>query len=166
MTSDALQSAEPLAGYSEEEQPFEGYAVLMATFTSAMAANLLLAHRRGRLPSRIDAGDIAGMAFATHKIARVLTKDAVTSVVRAPFVRLEEKPGTNSVEEHPRGRGLQRSLGELLSCPECTGQWVVGGLLAGTLHAPRATRAITSMYSALAVADLLQYVYAGLKRRA
>ncbi len=118
---DALQATEPLAGYSDDEQPFEGYAVLTAIFTSALAATLLLAHRRGRLPTRLDPGDVAGMAFATHKVARLLTKDAVTSFVRAPFVRLEEKRGTNSLEERPRGRGLQRSLGELLSCPECTG---------------------------------------------
>jgi hypothetical protein len=33
------------------------------------------------------------------------------------------------------------------------------------LHAPRMTRAVTTMYSALAVADLLQFVYVGLKQR-
>jgi hypothetical protein len=118
------------------------------------------------LPERFHTIDLLGVALATHKIARLVTKDAVTSFLRAPFVRLEEKEGTNSLEETPRGQGLQRSLGELLSCPECTGQWVAGGLLAGMLHAPRATRAVTSLYSALAVADLLQYVYTGLKNRA
>jgi len=106
------------------------------------------------------------MGVATHKIARVLVKDSVTSFLRAPFVRLEEKSGTNSLEESPRGEGLRRSIGELVSCPECTGQWVAGGLLAGMLHAPRTTRAITSLYTALALADLLQFVYVGLKERA
>ena len=164
--SGALRAPDELDGYSDEEQPFEAYAVLTATFMSALAATLVLGHRRGRLPARLHPGDIVGMAFATHKLARLLTKDAVTSFVRAPFVRLEGKPGTNSLEEQPRGSGLQRTVGELLSCPECTGQWVVGGLLAGMLHAPRATRAVISMYSALAGADLLQYLYTGLKRRA
>ena len=73
--------------------------------------------------------------------------------------------GTNSLEETPRGSGLRRSIGELVSCPECTGQWVAGGLLAGMLHAPKATRAVTSLYTALALADLLQLVYTGLKDR-
>lgn len=157
---------EAFAGYSDDEQPLEEYAALTGVFGATMAITLLAAARRDRLPERFRPGDIAGMALATHKIARLLTKDAVTSFVRAPFVRLEEKSGTNTLDEKPRGRGLRRSLGELLSCPECTGQWVAGALLAGMLHAPRPTRAVTALYSALTFADLMQFVYAGIKRRA
>jgi hypothetical protein len=90
----------------------------------------------------------------------------VTSFLRAPFVHLEEKSGTNSLEEALRGQGLRRSLGDLLSCPECAGRWVAGGFAAGMLHAPRTTRAVASLYAALAVADLLQFAYVGLKSRA
>jgi Protein of unknown function (DUF1360) len=164
--TETLQSADPFAGYSDEEQPLEGYALLTAVFGTAMAVTLFTADRRGRIPERFRLGDVAAMGLATHKISRLLTRDAVTSFVRAPFVHLEEKSGTNSLDERPRGHGLRRSMGELLSCPECTGQWVAGGLLGGLLHAPRQTRAITALYSALTVADLLQYVYTGLKRRA
>ena len=152
--------------YSDDQQPFAGYATLSAVFNGALAAALVGAHRRGRLAERLTADDVVRMGFATHKLARVLTKDSVTSFARAPFVRLEEKSGTNTLEETPRGTGLRRSIGELVSCPECTGQWVAGGLLAGMLHAPRATRAVTSLYTALALADLLQFVYTGLKDRA
>ena len=106
------------------------------------------------------------MAFATHKLSRLITKDAVTSFVRAPFVRLEAKEGTGSLKETARGTGLQHAVGELVSCPECMDQWVAGGLLIGTLHAPRATHAVTSLYTSLAVADVMQYVFSGLKRRA
>ncbi len=160
-----LESHPAFEGYSERPQPLTSYATLTATFGVGLGAALATAARRGRL-NDLGVGDVIGMGLATHKIARLATKDSVTSFVRAPFVHLEEKTGSNSVKEKPRGRGLQRSLGELLSCPECTGQWVAGGLLAGMLHAPRTTRAITSMYSALTCADLLQYVYTGLKRRA
>jgi len=163
--SATLQSHEPFAGYSEHPQPLASYATLTATFGIGLAAALVGAAKRDRL-NDLGVGDVIGMGLATHKLARLVTKDSVTSFVRAPFVHLEEKSGSVSLDERPRGRGLQRSIGELLSCPECTGQWVAGGLLAGMLHAPRTTRAITSMYSALTCADLLQYVYAGLKRRA
>lgn len=164
----ATQTQRRLApsGYADGEQPLHAYAALTLVFGGGMTAALAAAARRGRLPERVPVTDVAAMALATHKIARLLTKDSVTSWLRAPFVRLEEKSGTNSLEESPRGRGLQRSLGELLACPECTGQWVAGGLLAGMLHAPRTTRAVTSLYSALAVGDLLQFVYTGLKNRA
>ena len=165
-TQGRLQSFPPFAGYSDDEQPLEGYVTLAAIFGGAMAVALAAAARRGRLPDRLRADEIAAMALTTHKLARLLTKDAVTSFLRAPFVRLENKSGTNSLEEKPRGSGLQHAIGELVSCPECTGQWVAGGLLAGMLHAPRLTRSITSLYSALAAADLLQFVYAGVKARA
>jgi hypothetical protein len=161
----SLQSHEPFAGYSEQPQPLASYATLTAAFGVGLAASLVGAARRGRLGG-LSVKDIVTMGVATHKISRLATKGSVTSFVRAPFVHLEEKRGAGSLDESPRGDGLQRSVGELVSCPECTDQWVAGGLLAGMLHAPRTTRAITSMYSALTLADLLQYVYAGLKRRA
>jgi hypothetical protein len=164
--SGVLQGHALFSGYSEEEQPLDAYATLTAVFNAGLVTALVAAARRGRLPGRFRVGDVAAMALTTHKLSRVITKDSVTSFLRAPFVHLEEKSGSNSLEEEPRGHGLQHSIGELVSCPECTGQWVAGGLLVGMLHAPRATRAITAMYSALAVADVLQFVYAGLKSRA
>ncbi|MGH2862048.1 MAG: DUF1360 domain-containing protein [Solirubrobacteraceae bacterium] len=78
----------------------------------------------------------------------------------------EEKSGSNSIRKHPRGSGLWRSVGELLSCPECTGQWVASGLIVGLVHAPRVTRLIAALYASLAIGDMLQFVYVGLKARA
>lgn len=161
-----LQSHEPFSRYSDEEQPLGAYLTLAAAFNVALATTLIAAHRRNRLPKALRFTDLAGVAFATHKIARLLTRDSATSFLRAPFVRLEGKDGSNSLVEQPRGQGMQRSLGELLTCPECTGQWVVGALTAGMLHAPRLTRSVTGMFTALAVADLLQFVYSGMKSRA
>jgi hypothetical protein len=43
---------------------------------------------------------------------------------------------------------------------------VASGLVVGLLHAPRVTRAVTGLYSALALADLMQFAYVGLKSRA
>jgi hypothetical protein len=164
--SRSFQSLGPFARYSEQQQPFGSYAALAAIFNTGMVTAFVAAKRRGRIPERFGFADIVTMGFATHKIARLITSDSVTSFIRAPFVHLDEKRGTNTVKESPRGHGLQRSIGELVSCPECTGQWVAGALMAGMLHAPRVTRSITSMYTALALGDLLQFVYSGLKRRA
>ena len=162
----SLEDHRPFAGYSDEHQPITGYLALAVVFNAGLATALVTAARRGRLPERFDAGDVAVMAVATHKIARLITKDSATSFIRAPFVRLKEKQGSNSLEEEPRGRGLRYSLGELLTCPECAGQWVAAGLTASMLHAPRPTRTISAMFTALAAADLLQYVYTGVKNRA
>jgi hypothetical protein len=161
-----LQAHEPFAGYSREEQPLGSYVALAIFFNAAFGTALVAAAWRDRLPERHRLDDVLAVALATHKLARLVTKDSATSFIRAPFVRLDDKSGSNSLAEHPRGRGLRRSIGELLSCPECTGQWIAGGLTAGMLHAPRATRAVTSTFSALAVADLLQFAYAAMKSRA
>lgn len=161
-----LGSAPPFSGYADSSEPLGAYSALTTVFTTALVAGLTSAYRRGRLPDEIATKDIVVLGMATHKLARLLTKDAVTSFVRAPFVRLEEKSGTNSIKESPRGTGLRRSIGELLSCPECTGQWVASGLIVGLVHAPRPTRVLGSLYAALAIGDLLQFVYVGLKTRA
>jgi hypothetical protein len=161
-----LQAHKPFVGYSEDAQPLGSYLALSVVFNAGLAGSLALAGRRGRLPDHIPFADLFGVALATHKLARLITKDSATSFVRAPFVRLEEKSGSNSLDERPRGRGLQRTLGELLTCPECTGQWVAAGLTGSLLHAPRVTRSISFLFSALTVADLLQFVHAGLKERA
>jgi hypothetical protein len=165
-STDRLDTSPPFAGYADTDQPLGAYAVLASVFGTALVVGVASAHRRGRVPEDIRTKDIVLLGVATHKIARLLTKDAVTSFVRAPFVRLEEKSGSNSVREQPRGRGLQRSIGELLSCPECTGQWVASGLIVGLVHAPRVTRLIASLYASLAIGDMLQFVYVGLKTRA
>ena len=161
-----LDSAPPFAGYADTEQPLGSYALLTAAFNVGLAGALISAHRRGRLPEQIATKDIIVLGVATHKISRLLTKDAVTSFLRAPFVRLHQKSGNNSLDEEARGSGLQRSIGELLSCPECTGNWVASGLVVGLIHAPRVTRMVAGMYASLAIGDMLQYVYVGLKSRA
>lgn len=164
--ADSLDPQGTFAGYTDERQPFGAYALVTAAFSVAFAAGLGIAHRRERLPERVDTKDIVLLGMATHKLARILTKDAVTSFVRAPFVHLEEKQGTNSLRETPRGSGMRHAVGELLSCPECTGQWVASSFVMGLLHAPRVTRLVASLYAALAIGDMLQLVYTGLKARA
>lgn len=164
--TDRLDTATAFAGYADSEQPLGAYALLTTAFTAGMVVALSSAHRRGRLPEQIETKDIIVLGLATHKIARLLTKDSVTSFMRAPFVRLEEKRGTNSINEKARGQGIRRSIGELVSCPECTGHWVASGLVVGLVHAPRITRVIGSLYASLTIGDMLQFVYVGLKSRA
>lgn len=164
--AERVEGAPVFDGYSDSYQPLGGYVILAGVFTTGFMAALLSARQRGRLPHEIDTKDIIVLGVATHKIARLLTKDSVTSFMRAPFVRLEEKTGSNSIDEKPRGRGLRRSVGELLTCPECTGHWVASGLVVGLMHAPRVTRVVSSLYASLAIGDMLQFVYVGLKSRA
>lgn len=76
------------------------------------------------IPERVDAKDIVLLGVATHKLSLMGAKDVVTSPLRAPFTELQEKESPKSVDERPRGEGLQRSIGELLTCQFCLGMWV------------------------------------------
>jgi hypothetical protein len=90
----------------------------------------------------------------------MITRDRVTSAVRAPFTTFQGDAGHAEVDEAARGHGLRRAIGELLICPYCLGMWISAGLLAGLIVAPRPTRWIASAFAVLTGADVLQIAYA------
>jgi hypothetical protein len=142
-----------------EKRPLGGYAVLTAGFFAAFGGALAAAQRSGRELDRPGVTDIALTALATQKLSRLIAKDKVTSFVRAPFTRFQDTAGHGEVEEEARGDGLRFATGELLLCPYCISQWVVGGLTVGHVVAPKTTRLLTAMWAAQAVADGLQLAY-------
>lgn len=149
----------PYDGYSEVHTPLGGYATLLGAWSALYGGLLLTADRRDALPDRVDPADILLLGVATHKLTRILTKDWVTAPVRAPFVRYEGSAGGGEVEEEARGRGLRKAVGDLLTCPWCTGPWVAGALLAGLVTRPRVTRTLAAGFSAVAVSDFLHHAY-------
>jgi hypothetical protein len=149
-------------GYSPpgQERPLLPYSVLTAVFGAGVAAATVANRRAGRrLPERIGAGDVVMIGIATHKLSRLIARDKVTSFVRAPFTRFQEPAGHGEVEETPRGRGMQRAVGELLVCPYCLAQWIAAGLVAGYVASPRHTRAVAAVYTAETISDFLQAGY-------
>jgi hypothetical protein len=145
-------------GYSEEHRPLAAYGLLTAAFGALFGGGAAAVHER--LPDRPRATDVALAGVATYKISRLLAKDRVTSVLRAPFTRYEGAAGPSEVSEEPRGRGLQLALGELLVCPYCIGQWVAGAMALGQIAAPRTTRFVAGTFAAYALADALQMAHA------
>lgn len=111
------------------------------------------------LPERVGAADLALVTVATHKSSRLIAKDRVTSTVRAPFTRFEGDGGPSEVSEKARGRGLRRAVGELIVCPYCLSLWIASTFAAGLLVAPRLTRQVMSVVTALFGADALQIAY-------
>jgi hypothetical protein len=99
------------------------------------------------------------LSVATHHAARLITKDKVTSVARAPFTEYERSGDPGEVEEHPRGHGVRKAIGELVSCPYCIGQWIALVGVTGLVLAPRTTRTIASVLAVSAGSDYLQVVH-------
>ena len=163
MVSPSLEDAPAaVAGYAEPEKrpPFGPYLAFMSIFGALVSAALLIARRQGReLPEKVSAGDLALVGTAAHKASRLLSKDKVTSPLRAPFTELEGKGGPAELEESSRGTGVQKAIGELLICPYCLGLWVVAAFSIGLVFAPRVTRFIASLFSALTISDFFQIAY-------
>lgn len=142
-----------------ERPPLASYAATMAVFNALFGAGLFAAIRSGRLPERVGAGDLATIGVASHKLSRLIGKDKVTAPIRAPFTELEGSGGPAELEERARGTGLRKAIGELLICPYCLGLWIVAAFAFGLLVAPRATRFVAAIFSALTLSDFLQIAY-------
>jgi hypothetical protein len=154
------------AAYSEgEERPLGGYLLLMAAYSAGVLGLSGVVRRNGReLPERIGVADLALIGVATHKCARLLAKDPVTSPLRAPFTTFKGTTGPAELQEEPRGTGLRKAVGELIICPFCVGQWVATGFVFGLVLRPRATRVAASVFAALTAADFLQFAYAAAEK--
>jgi hypothetical protein len=165
---------QPLSGsfasytaHTRDDRPIGAYASLIALFHALVAAEIVAARRqRAGLPERLGARDIVLLGLATHKLSRLLTKDMVTSVLRAPFTTFEGNAGDGEVREGARGTGLQHAVGELLTCPFCFGQWVLAVLAFGLVTRPRQTRFLAGLCASLTLADFLQTGYGFMKKQA
>lgn len=169
-STESSQGIPGAAGYSPAEpKPLSGYAILLLIFhglVALIAAGWL--RSRKRLPETIPAQDIALLSVGTFKLSRLVTRDKVTAVIRAPFTRYQSSddapPG--EVKEKPRGEGLQRAVGELLTCPYCISQWIATILIAAYLWQPRLTRATAAVFAVVTGADYLQQAWVAMDKAA
>jgi hypothetical protein len=151
----------------DSERPLGGYVRILATYgTVTLGLGLYLRRRRHLLPERLALQDIGLVALATHKLSRTLSKDTVTSPIRAPFTRYKGSTGPSELREEVRVHGKVKAVGELLTCPFCMSQWIATSFVFGLVVAPRATRLVASLFSALALSDLMQFVRSAMARAA
>ena len=146
-----------------DEQLLAEYAALLTFYITTVAVLTRAAVRQDRLPKRFSLLDLALLGIATHKLSRIIAKDRITGVLRAPFVDYICSAGAGEVEEEPRGRGIQRGIGNLISCPYCMGPWSAAALAFGFVFAPRTTRFFAGILASVAASDFLQRVYLKMK---
>jgi hypothetical protein len=143
--------------------PLSSYAALVGIYNAIFAGALGTFVVAGKLHKRINIGDVLLLGLATHKLSRIVTKDSVTSPFRAPFTQFVESAGAGEVNEEPRGNGMQRALGELLTCPWCVSPWLAGALTAAFTASPAVGRTIAAVLSTAAISDYLNHAYELLK---
>jgi hypothetical protein len=146
-----------------DEQLLAEYAAMLGFYLTSVAVLTGIAVEQKRLPRKFGALDLALLGIATHKLSRIVAKDRITSVLRAPFVNYIRSAGAGEVEEEPRGRGIQRGIGHLISCPYCPAPWCATALSFGLLFAPRVTRFFAGILASVAMSDFLHRAYLAAK---
>jgi hypothetical protein len=144
----------------ETDRPLGGYLGAMTAYASVVGVVAVAARVTGReIPDGLPAKDVALAALATHKLSRLLTKDPVTSPLRAPFTAYAGTSGPAELHEEVRGSGARKTVGELVTCPFCIGLWVATGFTAGLIFLPRTSRLAMGALAALAGSDMLHFAY-------
>jgi hypothetical protein len=144
-----------------EDRPLGGLLGAMGVYGAVVGVGAAaLRASRKELPSRVPLGDAVLLTVATFRTARTIAKDPVTSPLRAPFTSFQGTSGEAEVAEEIREHGgVKHAVGELITCPFCLAQWVGTAFVFGYVAAPRATRLAALTMTAVAGADLLQFVY-------
>src|SRR5687768_9813385 len=106
---------------AEPSPPHGAYATIAGMFFGGLATVAALTRRSP--PG--TALEFAALAAATFKVSRTLTRERVGSFIRQPFVEGDADTGE---DERPAGTGVQRAIGELVTCPRCVGTWTAAGL--------------------------------------
>ncbi len=150
------------SGTPHDPHRVAGYLGSMATFAALWAATSRKVGRSPRTwPQRWAASDVILGSIATHKLSRIISKEGVTTPLRAPFTRFEGEAGAGEVVERPK-HGPAHVPGELLTCPFCLAPWIATAYVAGLVLAPGPTRAGAAVFATVAGSDALQHAYARL----
>jgi hypothetical protein len=156
---------EPIAtGYGRRDGALGGYARVMAGYGLGVGVAGVALRLAGRQLPSLSPGDLLLFGVATHHVAHIVAKEPVASPLRAPFTRFEGREGPAELRESARGAGLTKSIGELVTCPFCLGQWVATGFAFGTVAAPRLARFAAGVCAVAALSDGLQLLRHRLQR--
>ncbi|MGV9679286.1 DUF1360 domain-containing protein [Nocardia sp. NPDC003482] len=150
----------------DDRASLAGYRLVMTVYAALVLATAAAVHLTGRpLPRAMTLREIFTTAVAAQKLSRLVTKAAVTEPLRAPVARRADDGGPGEVNDEPKAdSGVEKSLGELLTCPFCFDVWVVTAMTIGHVFAPRTTRLLVDGLAALAGADFLHLAYATAQR--
>jgi hypothetical protein len=151
-------------GTTRDPRPLGGYAVLLGAYATLASATLFALRGRANRVREIDVRTLFLGAIATEHLSRLIAKDSITAVLRAPFTEFVEATGEGEVKERVVGTGLRHAIGELLTCPFCLAQWVGTALVAGSVAVPNLTSAVITISALARCADVVQIGYDRLKR--
>lgn len=147
------------------DRPLKSYLLLISAFNVLWFFSSRVESRSQKLPSdkTISPFDFLIFIPAVHKLSQVITQDRVTEPIRAPFVEFS-KDSKGKEKQASKGEGLQKAVGNLLTCSYCIGPWVTTAMLFGYRVRPRETRFLATVFAIVTGSDFLHASYQKLKK--
>ena len=147
-SSNGTAEGEPVGEDPATEARAVDYAALNALWIS-LATGVVVAGRGRAARDPIQNRELIPLAAATFAISKAVARERIGSWVREPFV--DETAG-----QKPKGRGLRRAVGELVTCTRCVGTWSALGVVGLRVMHPEAGRTVSTVLAASAANDWLQ----------
>jgi len=119
----------------------------------ALLTTVVLATRDRTRSDPITTRELVPIGAATFALAKVVAREKIGTWVREPFVEVREG------EPQPRGQGLRRAVGELVTCTRCIGAWSALTVVGLRMVDPPAGRTVTNVLAASAANDWLQAAF-------
>ena len=110
---------------------------------------------RGLADFKLSFLDLTLLAFATFRMGRLISYDVVMEPLRHPFAQTVPDATGAGESVEPRGVGVRRTLGQLISCPICAGTWVAGVLVCALVVFPGPTYVFLGIMAAIGAAEIL-----------
>ncbi|MBB5174859.1 DUF1360 domain-containing protein [Texcoconibacillus texcoconensis] len=101
------------------------------------------------------------LVLATFRLTHLLVYDKITEWLRDPFQEMKEEQledGTFVSYPEPKGTGLRRWIGELLSCHWCTGVWVSVAVYSAYHLFPHIAFPVWTVFAIAGVAAIVQTI--------
>ena len=141
----------------QQDKPYPYYALLIALYNAIFGVFALLYRRKRQSLDSVTALDVAMLGLATMRMAKLVSEDEITEVLREPVVEVVGD------DKRPAGHGLRWALGKLVLCPTCSGTWIAAFLTYALHLSPRYTRPFLAVMSASGISQtgdaLLSLVY-------
>lgn len=102
--------------------------------------------------------DFILLGLSTYRLGHLVSYDRVMEPLRAPFARTVPDPTGAGESVEPHGEGARSAIGQLISCPICTGTWLSAGVVSLMIWFPAIVRFFLWMTAAVALSEILQSV--------
>jgi hypothetical protein len=100
-------------------------------------------------------------SFASFRLTRLLVFDRITKFIRAPFIEEKQVVGEDGevlTYIRIKGKGLQKFIGELLSCYWCTGMWSTAFLLICYYYIPKVAEPLLFLLAVAGIAAAIEVI--------